>query len=375
MSSKPVAMETHTSLYDSATQGKKYSRSKGEKYNVVRVQRPVGRGRSFKFFASSRKTYICGGGPFGSGALKVDVQSDINNVAPGQLMWDAYSASTGAPSTIYSDPQYNTTAVPAQYNGCPLAQLLFENEPKTFDDCKVQYAKHPDMFKYLTAVPVYYAIRMTIERAYIELDTSRSDATFTPSNSDIQFAQNLAAGQNFDFYFYWDSQNLNNLIDFGGTDAVASQRFENMLDNRKFKFARHRAGDGSKCSINGKMTLPHLIGTIANNKPYPQIANVTDAAGVTLSQFFGVNSTAEIGILNPPGALYFSPVLPFTSDVFKKLFNCPDNATSTVAPALARLCIDVNFTTKLVLNCSNYVGYMIPWNQGGVNKIPADIGT
>lgn len=316
------------------------------KKTVTRIQRPLQSGRAFKFFCCARKSVIIGGttDASDSGNISPNVKSTVNATR----IW-------GSNSNL----QYDTTSLPLNYDGCSLIQLLFDNEPTTFDACKVVASKHPDMWKYYSSVPVYYGIRCTIERAYIILSTGTSGAT---SSTDLQFAQNLANGQSFDFYWYWDSQNMNSVVEFGTT----TDRLSYMLDNRKFKIGRHKAGDGAKCSMNCKMGLPQLTSVSGNPYPFPNAP--TDSCGAALRQFFSNAVSAELAKLNPPGGLYVAPVMPLSNTTFATLFNGADNVDH------ARLVIDFNFTTKLIIKSSNYIGYMVPWTDG-TNKIPNDIGT
>jgi len=312
----------------------KFLAHRGSFMSHLSVQRPLGVGRSFKFFKSLRKSYI-----FGGDIADVGVNTD------------------GTWAT--SDDQYNTLRLPLQFDGDNFISMLFDDEPTTAANTKTQFAKFPEMFKYLSCVPVYYAIRMTIVRAYIQLDTGNA-AGMNPTTSDIQFAQNLAQGQQIDFFYYYDTQNFNHVINFADTP----ERFSNMLDNRKFHHGRHVPGD--VCSINGKAMLPKIT-TLSTVYPYPTPDN-THSAGTAIRNFLSNNTSESIKSLGCPGSLFWSPVIPLSSALFKQYFNTPTSATTP----LARLCVDVNYTTKMILNCSNNLGYMVPWQLPG-GKIPHDL--
>lgn len=317
---------------------------RNEVKRIYHVQRPLGSGRSFKFFCSQRATITCGGAPTGSALIGPSSSTPA-------LGWKN--------GGTVMDPQYNCTLYPCQMDGAGLLQLLFENEPITFAGALLKNCKSPDLFKYLTAVPVYYGIRCTIERAYIELNTGGSSGHTT---SDIQFAQNLAEGQAFDFYFYWDSQNYNSVVEFSGDAAQFSQ----MLDIRKFKHSKHRPSDGPKCSIAGDMSLPKVF-SAPSTMPYLKPTSPTEGLGATLRTYFSSVVSDTTQVLGPPGALYIAPVMPLCSTQFNTLFNAADNVNN------ARLLIDVRVTTKLILKASNYVGVVTPWTVGGGNKVPNDV--
>lgn len=318
-----------------------------KKYTINRVERPLGMGRAFKFFNTDRISYVFGGS---------------NNFSDTTSSW--------TDGTVNMDPEFNCCISPVYYDGCSFLSLLFDNNPTTSTATKISAAKHPDMWKYLTAIPVYYGVRMTIERAYIQLDTN-TDASYSMTASDVQFAQNLAAGQTVEFYYYWDSQNYNKLINFANANTAGFTAFRYFLENRKFKSAIHRPGDQYKCSINGKMSLPHVTQSVGSLRPYPYPSGGSDeATAVTLRNFFANTVSAQVASLSPPGSLYFSPVMPFVSEQFKTLFNTADSETKMKA----RLVIDVKYTTKLIIRCSNGIGYMLPWTDStGAKPIPSDI--
>lgn len=129
-----------------------------------------------------------------------------------------------------------------------LSKLLFT------DGTDIKNAKCPEIFSYQYVVPVYYGLRVKINRIY---PYTISDPSAYPLN--VHFMQNFEDGVSTNVYYWYDVLNQSG-VDFSLNPTVGDQYSplcEKMfLDDHRYKMIRH--SPDCKFDVNVGMELPFI---------------------------------------------------------------------------------------------------------------------
>lgn len=326
-----------------------------KKHKKSYIHYPIGKaGRDFKFQHVVKGTQAFGGDGRDHGGSSADSRSAFHFTNPLAL--------------------YQTAQNPWCIKPAALRELLFDNLPASAQVASIQEAKRPDLFSYRYVFLVYYQCTFNIRRCRLIFDTDESHNSFEPSASDL-----LVSEQAMDFpcVYYWraDCSNLCNFgnalgkgmytglitdwnggIDYytpGSEDLTVKQNLFDSLRNRRWSkcvvYPKQNCGTTMAVHFNhmaptGKLpdtTNTTLWSSLAVDVPVVQwIRKFLDAVGIS-------GQTEMFGQASFPGDLYILMRQPELSKLYTDLVNRANDFTT--AGARARLVIDYEVTTKLVL--------------------------
>lgn len=357
------------------------------KHKKVYVQRPIGRGgKLFRFIYRQRRVLYLGG-------LYKDDPSYV-----GPYSWQG------------ADTQYQTTPLPIVANPATLCQLIFETQYTPYDgkmpsfgplaNTTLKEAKFPEIFFYRYIMPIHYGIGTRVIRCRTVID-SQASAGWTPSPNDLQSAD---LSWQLPIHCYWraDYSNMNSIYPFykgnspdpttggfysmfntmlytpsGGytseagydpTDATILATMSNqheMLVNKRY----------AKCTIQpGKDCIMQLQANFNTSGLGGQFTDIQDATIFTpalitapvscwirnfLSKTGAPGQANMGGYAGIPGDLYMAYVQPELNPDYAALF-----ATQlTDAKPKARLCVELETTTTLILNASERMPDQFIWGK------------
>jgi len=321
-----------------------------KKHKRSYVQRPIGAGgKAFRFLHKVRTSAEFGGGAVGDGS---------------PFSWQRLV------------DQYKTSTIPVLVRPPTLSELVFEQDASGSVSTTFTEAKYPDLFRYRYITPSYYGISVRIIRARSVFDTTTTTG-FTPTVTDL--AQSELSWQ-LPITFYWraDYSNMNDAFPFyqGDTNNQEDIQYYNykwpqttppnsenilcqQLINRRFNKCVLRPNQECVMSMSCHFPTHGLAGASVQANDTEIFGNLTlmETYPVTcwLRAFNrkatvpGRSNTNGQGIV--PGDMFMLCALPEVTPDYQDLYREPDDSTDPKA----RLCVEYEVSTTLVLNGSEYL--------------------
>lgn len=358
-----------------------------KKHKKSYVCRPIGTaGKTYRFIHRTRNYMYLGGGS--------------NYPAP-----DATVTKASAFDWQYIDSQFQTPTNPiVMGQDTPsLRDMLFEQGWDGTAVTSLKEAKYPDLFNFRYINPVYYgqSVRVFRARTIIQSEGHANDVAgtyFYPSSKDLIDSQ-LSTQIPVVIYWRYDYSNLNAFYQFhetnslttgGGTvlkpdeanfykpthqsctnstKGLTAQNFHEMLLNKRF--ARCVIQPGQDCIMQGKARFPvrGMAGNMADvlNTTAFSAALANDLKLTQWLRYYnslttvpGQDQYTSYGLL--PGDLYMTVQLPEVMPDQKALLLVKDDV---VDKPKARLCIEYETTTTLILKATEWVPDTQTWGASG----------
>lgn len=381
------------------------SSRKFHKSRKVYIQRPIGRGGKTWTCQNVHRTNIL----FGGGFSVYDSVLGVWSQAPSPINWSI------------RNNQFATSVVPLCIPTSSLQKLLFDSNYDGTVWGTLEEAKYPDMFRYRYVVPSYFGVSLRILRTRIIVDTDASHAEYSPSpvdaaNSEIstQIPVHIYWRGDFSnlnkfykFYEPWDSGVGGNVLDDGdpryylpsGDGSASGAHFHlpgtalgsyannlnELLLNKRFSKCTVQPGSDCIISYGGYLKPGGLDGTMVDvkNTQVFQSRLIKDQAAwpsgtykppvtMFLRNFNkNVHQPGQQGYT--PGDLYILPVIPDLQPSMLHLLNVPDHTyvdgdskKNALASARARLSVELELKTTLVMKGSEYLPDNFQWGSSGL---------